>query len=175
MKNVYCAESNKKSIFRFLVFEIWSFIFNNLAREKNWSQKMRNVLKPIFLILEFFLQFLIMVEFEFYLRSAFRTFQKKKCARFFNRKNRKIDYSLVPAHWASFMYIWPFLHIGNWDRAHEITGVWQDSSIDEYDVKTYGGMTMLKMFTYLTTMLMMLLAMFLSEQLIHSPPCPVVA
>ena len=68
------------SFLRFSVFQIWAFkmtkFFNHLAKNK-----MRNILKLIFEILCFFcaiFSFCVMVDFVFYLLSAFRTYMNSK-------------------------------------------------------------------------------------------------
>ena len=64
MKDAECAESNEKSIFRFLFFELWLIVFTiyqKITYQKElffkrfkFTGKMRIALKIIFLVLEIF-------------------------------------------------------------------------------------------------------------------------
>ena len=62
MKDAQCAETNEKLIFRFLLFELLMFffltIFKCFSTEKGQklclSQKMRNVLIGVFVLVRFF-------------------------------------------------------------------------------------------------------------------------
>ena len=46
MKDAECAEANEKSIFLFLVFKIWSFLYSNLVHfSMNFEYKIDHNLK----------------------------------------------------------------------------------------------------------------------------------